>query len=110
LALPEDVQLEEEEEEQLEDIIQEVTTPVHKKHKPGRGRKISGHVRKKNAEIIDPKEPKYCFCNRVAFGEMVACDNKDCALEWFHLGCVGLHRAPQGKWYCRNCTSLKRKR
>ena len=24
---------------------------------------------------IDPNEPTYCLCNRVSFGEMVACDN-----------------------------------
>jgi hypothetical protein len=26
---------------------------------------------------IDPNEPTYCLCNRVSFGEMVACDNDD---------------------------------
>ncbi|KAK1702669.1 hypothetical protein BDP67DRAFT_571976 [Colletotrichum lupini] len=25
---------------------------------------------------IDPKEPRYCDCNRVSFGEMIACDNE----------------------------------
>lgn len=24
----------------------------------------------------DPNEPRYCICNEVAFGDMVACDNK----------------------------------
>ena len=24
---------------------------------------------------VDPNEPTYCLCNRVSFGEMVACDN-----------------------------------
>jgi hypothetical protein len=24
---------------------------------------------------VDPNEPTYCFCNRVAFGDMVGCDN-----------------------------------
>lgn len=24
----------------------------------------------------DPDEPRYCICNEVAFGDMVACDNK----------------------------------
>jgi len=23
---------------------------------------------------IDPNEPKYCYCNQVSFGDMVACD------------------------------------
>lgn len=39
-------------------------------------------------------EPKYCYCNDVSYGEMVACDNEDCAIEWFHLKCAGLSRAP----------------
>ena len=24
---------------------------------------------------VDPNESTYCFCNRVAFGDMVGCDN-----------------------------------
>jgi hypothetical protein len=38
----------------------------------------------------DPNEPKYCTCRRVSFGRMVACENPDCTVEWFHFGCVGL--------------------
>jgi hypothetical protein len=34
---------------------------------------------------VDPNEPVYCFCQRVAFGEMVGCDNDDCAREWVRL-------------------------
>ena len=39
-------------------------------------------------------EPKYCYCNDVSYGEMVACDNEACEREWFHLKCAGLTRAP----------------
>ncbi|XP_030534040.1 PHD finger protein ING1 isoform X1 [Rhodamnia argentea] len=56
---------------------------------------------------IDPNEPTYCFCNQVSFGEMVACDNPDCKIEWFHYGCVGLKDVPKGKWYCSDCAGLK---
>eukprot|EP00428_Durinskia_dybowskii_P081448 CAMPEP_0170421558 /NCGR_PEP_ID=MMETSP0117_2-20130122/35962_1 /TAXON_ID=400756 /ORGANISM="Durinskia baltica, Strain CSIRO CS-38" /LENGTH=181 /DNA_ID=CAMNT_0010680115 /DNA_START=37 /DNA_END=579 /DNA_ORIENTATION=+ len=31
---------------------------------------------------VDPNEPLYCFCNRIAFGDMIACDNEDCQIEW----------------------------
>ncbi|EEH08094.1 PHD finger domain-containing protein [Histoplasma capsulatum G186AR] len=50
-------------------------------------------------------EPRYCYCNQVSFGEMVACDNETCPREWFHLSCVGLSRAPlkSSKWYCNEC-------
>ena len=74
---------------------------------------------------IDANEPRYCYCNGVSYGEMVACDADDCEKEWFHLGCVGLKSAPSSsskftvvarrvkmcraltllaaKWYCDNC-------
>lgn len=70
-------------------------------------------------------EPKYCYCNDVSYGEMVACDNEACAREWFHLKCARLVRAPDenselmplavksklrsaltfgiAKWYCDDC-------
>ncbi|KAF8479005.1 hypothetical protein DFH94DRAFT_682571 [Russula ochroleuca] len=58
----------------------------------------------------DPNEPKYCYCNRVSFGNMVACDYPQCKREWFHLDCVGLTELPQSRtWYCRDCEPLVRK-
>ncbi len=42
-------------------------------------------------------EPRYCYCNGVSYGEMVACDNSGCPREWFHLECVGLTRPPGSK-------------
>lgn len=69
----------------------------------------------------DPNEPRYCICNQVSYGEMVACDNAEvsakgndkvnssltvffnflqCPLEWFHYPCVGITTSPKGKWYC----------
>jgi hypothetical protein len=53
--------------------------------------------------IQDPNEPTYCTCERVSFGEMIACDNKKCPVEWFHMECVGLNSIPNGKWYCSIC-------
>ena len=26
---------------------------------------------------FDPNEPRYCICNQVSYGDMVACDNED---------------------------------
>lgn len=26
---------------------------------------------------IDPNEPRYCYCNQVSFGDMVACDGEN---------------------------------
>ena len=26
---------------------------------------------------VDPNEPRYCICNQISYGDMVACDNDD---------------------------------
>ncbi|KAJ6934194.1 hypothetical protein NC651_009289 [Populus alba x Populus x berolinensis] len=59
---------------------------------------------------VDPNEPTYCFCNQVSYGDMIACDNPDCKIEWFHFGCVGLKEKVKGKWYCSDCAPLKNRR
>lgn len=60
-----------------------------------------------NGVAIDPDEPRYCVCNRVSYGEMIACENNQCQYEWFHLPCVGLtiETLPPRttKWYCPDC-------
>ncbi|XP_044739485.1 inhibitor of growth protein 3 [Chrysoperla carnea] len=58
----------------------------------------------------DPNEPRYCICNQVSYGDMVACDNEDCPFEWFHYNCVNITAPPKGKWYCPQCTSAMRRR
>lgn len=54
-------------------------------------------------------DKKYCICQNVSFGDMVACDNADCPYEWFHWDCVGLKSEPNGTWYCPVCTEKKKK-
>ena len=54
-------------------------------------------------------EPVYCICKQVAFGDMIACDNEDCAVEWFHYACVNLSRKPKNSWICPLCSNKKRK-
>ena len=49
---------------------------------------------------IGPKEPVYCFCNYISYGNMIKCDNPHCKREWFHFHCVGLKNQPKGKWFC----------
>ncbi|CAG9802244.1 unnamed protein product [Chironomus riparius] len=58
----------------------------------------------------DPNEPRYCICNQVSYGEMVACDNAECPLEWFHYPCVGITTSPKGKWYCPMCSKNRKKK
>ncbi|KAK0240453.1 hypothetical protein EDD85DRAFT_489001 [Armillaria nabsnona] len=61
-------------------------------------------------ESTDPDEPKYCYCERISFGEMIACDNPPCKIEWFHLSCTGLTEIPSQskKWYCDNCKASRK--
>jgi hypothetical protein len=52
---------------------------------------------------IDPNEPVYCICRQVAFGDMIACDNDACTVEWFHYQCVNLTKKPKSTWLCNQC-------
>lgn len=94
----------------------------------------SGMVVEQTAEgewTYDPNEPRYCICNQVSYGDMVACDNEDvsiilyfllkvkqfkkiyfilqCPFEWFHYPCVGITSSPKGKWYCPQCSAAMRR-
>jgi hypothetical protein len=70
-----------------------------------------------SAEGVPGDEVRYCYCNGVSYGEMVACDRENCAREWyflllrrltkrFHLECAELAAPPKGKWYCRDCKKI----
>ncbi len=58
---------------------------------------------------VDPNEPTYCVCGQVSFGEMIACDNEECSIKWFHIDCIGLKSLPKGKWYCPECTNTRKR-
>ena len=32
---------------------------------------------------IQGDEARYCYCNQVSYGEMVACDRDGCTKEWY---------------------------
>jgi hypothetical protein len=51
-------------------------------------------------------ERRYCFCNEMSYGDMIACDNPTCCREWFHYSCVGIITPPKGKWFCDECTQI----
>ena len=50
-------------------------------------------------------EDVFCLCQRPEYGNMIKCDDPDCAIEWFHMPCVELQVAPPSgeKWYCKKC-------
>ncbi|KAG2156386.1 hypothetical protein DEU56DRAFT_906541 [Suillus clintonianus] len=45
----------------------------------------------------------YCFCQKLSYGEMIACDNPDCPYQWFHLPCVNLKQPLPESWFCDEC-------
>ena len=46
---------------------------------------------------------RYCFCKRTSFGNIIVCENLACTYEWLHYCCVGITRAPKGRWVCSEC-------
>lgn len=56
---------------------------------------------------------KYCLCDDVSRGTMVACENSQCSKVWFHIECVGLKEeelTPRLKWFCPLCLDSTGKR
>lgn len=51
-------------------------------------------------------EAVYCICQGRSYGKMIACENEDCEMKWFHFACVNLTPStkPTGKWYCPDCS------
>ncbi|PIL37396.1 transcription factor [Ganoderma sinense ZZ0214-1] len=45
----------------------------------------------------------YCYCQKLSYGEMIACDNEECKYQWFHLSCVDLKPPLPDTWYCNDC-------
>ena len=56
---------------------------------------------------------KWCYCRRGEdVGDMIMCESKKCAIEWFHLECLRITHAqiPKGKWYCPDCRKTVKKK
>ena len=60
--------------------------------------------------VTEAVEPMYCICQGPSDGNMVACDNEDCEVEWFHFECMGLQEHPTGEWFCPTCTKAQTKK
>lgn len=64
----------------------------------------SGSPRKQALEDINKL---WCLCRGPEDQDSTeACDNENCAMQWFHLGCEGLSQAPSAseRWLCATCT------
>jgi len=35
-------------------------------------------------------------------------DDKNCKLQWYHLGCLKIKRVLKGKWFCPECRKLSK--
>ena len=50
---------------------------------------------------------KTCYCKKEnVTTTMIACDNVECQIEWFHVNCLQLKNIPKGKCYCPDCHEL----
>ena len=56
----------------------------------------------------NPGDQVYCYCRGPEEGTMIACDNLNCPIEWFHISCLHMLTLPKGKakWYCPDCRKL----
>ena len=55
----------------------------------------------------DPPEEDCCCGHILPETTMVMCSNEGQCVgkTWYHVGCVGLRKAPKGKWVCNVCTT-----
>ena len=53
----------------------------------------------------------YCHCmqpyDKLANGDMIGCDGRECINEWAHFLYAKRKTAPREKWYCRDCKGKK---
>ncbi|KAI0832701.1 hypothetical protein BC628DRAFT_1347953 [Trametes gibbosa] len=92
---------------------------VHPRHSPMRSRRAhrpSAGLDEDDAEGDEDVEEAaedgadaedqelYCYCQKLSYGEMIACDNDGCRYQWFHLSCVNLKPPLPENWYCEECS------
>ncbi|XP_022107679.1 uncharacterized protein LOC110988470 isoform X2 [Acanthaster planci] len=48
---------------------------------------------------------QYCICGRPSTTEMIACDDDQCTVVWWHYVCAGVSPSdiPDGSWICSRC-------
>lgn len=61
--------------------------------------------------IAAPPNPEiWCVCRGPEEGEMIFCENPLCVIQWFHFDCLDMEEAPEGAWYCPNCSKIMNKK
>ena len=51
-------------------------------HQPQQRHPTQEQIQMVSQDKSSKDEPRYCYCNGVSYGEMVACDNEKCPREW----------------------------
>ena len=69
-----------------------------------------GHVASNQRTLKSEDSATWCYCNKGESGEMIACDNFQCLIQWFHLTCLKITHIPKGKWYWPNCQKKIKKK
>jgi len=55
------------------------------------------------------KDLGFCYCGGPEdIDDMIGCDNENCKLQWYHLGCLKIKCVPKGKWFCPECRKLSK--
>ncbi|KAI0722723.1 hypothetical protein C8Q76DRAFT_719988 [Earliella scabrosa] len=90
---------------------------VHPRQSPVRSRRVhasagpddedaEGEEDEDGADAED--QELYCYCQKLSYGEMIACDNEKCRYQWFHISCINLppNENLPDTWYCDECSAL----
>lgn len=55
---------------------------------------------------LEQSRDVWCYCQQGESDMMIACDNVDCRVKWFHTKCLMMRKIPKGKWMCPDCAKL----
>jgi len=79
--------------------------PQQEPSDPGVGTDVNIDANAENPDwTYDPNEPRYCICNQVSYGDMVACDNEDVSI-YLSFG-VSLGAVQTQLYEIMNCTEV----
>lgn len=57
----------------------------------------------KPTSLNTSKTTEWCYCKVDHEDDLIGCDNLQCPIQWLHLSCLQIKKAPKGKWYCLDC-------
>ena len=57
----------------------------------------------------DHDKGSWCYCRKKESGQMIACDNAECYIQWFHTKCLHVKKILKEKWFCPDCCKRKQK-